>query len=96
MEQSIEKVVILNIHGQILKAATSASKEISMPIGEMQKGIYMVQAKMTDGRRWTGRFVKQQGWFFRLLKQKNIYVDGRKMLYVVISLTDDGITWPNH
>ena len=37
----------------------SASKEISMSIGEMQKGIYMVQAKMTDGRRWTGRFVKQ-------------------------------------
>jgi hypothetical protein len=58
-EQSIEKVVILNIHGQILKAATSASKEISMPIGEMQKGIYILQAKMTDGRRWTGRFVKQ-------------------------------------
>ena len=58
-EQSIEKVEILNIHGQILKAATSASKEISMSIGEMQKGIYMVQAKMTDGRRWTGRFVKQ-------------------------------------
>jgi hypothetical protein len=58
-EQSIEKVEILNIHGQILKAATSASKEISMPIGEMQKGIYIVQAKMTDGRRWTGRFVKQ-------------------------------------
>jgi CubicO group peptidase (beta-lactamase class C family) len=58
-EQSIEKVEILNIHGQILKAASSASKEISMPIGEMQKGIYIVQAKMTDGRRWTGRFVKQ-------------------------------------
>ena len=58
-EQSIEKVEILNIHGQILKAVTSASKEISMSIGEMQKGIYMVQAKMTDGRRWTGRFVKQ-------------------------------------
>jgi hypothetical protein len=37
----------------------SASKEISMSIGEMQKGIYIVQAKMTDGRRWTGRFVKQ-------------------------------------
>jgi hypothetical protein len=58
-EQSIEKVEILNIHGQILKAATSSSKEISIPIGEMQKGIYIVQAKMTDGRRWTGRFVKQ-------------------------------------
>ena len=58
-EQSIEKVEILNIHGQILKAATSSSKEISMPIGEMQKGIYIVKAKMTDGRRWTGRFVKQ-------------------------------------
>jgi len=58
-EQSIEKVEILNIHGQILKAATSASKEISMSIGEMQKGFYIVQAKMTDGRRWTGRFVKQ-------------------------------------
>jgi hypothetical protein len=52
-------VEILNIHGQILKAATSASKEISMSIGEMQKGFYIVQAKMTDGRRWTGRFVKQ-------------------------------------
>ena len=37
----------------------SASKEIRMSIGEMQKGIYIVQAKMTDGRRWTGRFVKQ-------------------------------------
>ena len=58
-EQSIEKVEILNIHGQKLKAVTSASKEISIPIGEMQKGIYIVQAKMTDGRRWTGRFVKQ-------------------------------------
>jgi hypothetical protein len=30
-----------------------------MPIGEMQKGIYIVQAKMTDGRRWIGKFVKQ-------------------------------------
>jgi hypothetical protein len=58
-EQSIEKVEILNIHGQKLKAVTSSSKEISIPIGEMQKGIYIVQAKMTDGRRWTGRFVKQ-------------------------------------
>ncbi len=37
----------------------SSSKEISIPIGEMQKGIYIVRAKMTDGRRWTGRFVKQ-------------------------------------
>jgi hypothetical protein len=37
----------------------SSSKEISIPNGEMQKGIYIVQAKMTDGRRWTGRFVKQ-------------------------------------
>ena len=55
----LKKVVILNIHGQILKAVTSASKEISMSIGEMQKGFYIVQAKMTDGRRWTGRFVKQ-------------------------------------
>jgi hypothetical protein len=36
----------------------SSSKEISIPIGEMQKGIYIVQAKMTDGREWTVKFVK--------------------------------------
>ncbi len=36
----------------------SSSKEISIPIGEMQKGIYIVQAKMTNGREWTVKFVK--------------------------------------
>jgi hypothetical protein len=30
-----------------------------MSIEEMQKGIYFLQAKMTDGRRWIGKFVKQ-------------------------------------
>jgi hypothetical protein len=58
-DQSIEKVEILNVQGQKLKSVVISSKEISMPIGEMQKGIYIVQAKMTDGRRWIGKFVKQ-------------------------------------
>ena len=57
-DQSIEKVEILNVQGQKLKAAVISSKEISMSIEEMQKGIYFVQAKMTDGRRWLGKFVK--------------------------------------
>jgi CubicO group peptidase (beta-lactamase class C family) len=58
-DQSIGKVEILNVQGQKLKAAVISSKEISMSIEEMQKGIYIVQAKMTDGRRWIGKFVKQ-------------------------------------
>ncbi len=58
-DQSIEKVEILNVQGQKLKSVVISSKEISMPIGEMQKGIYFLQAKMTDGRRWIGKFVKQ-------------------------------------
>jgi CubicO group peptidase (beta-lactamase class C family) len=57
-EEFIEKVEILNVQGQKLKSVVISSKEISMPIGEMQKGIYFLQAKMTDGRRWIGKFVK--------------------------------------
>jgi CubicO group peptidase (beta-lactamase class C family) len=57
-EEFIEKVEILNVQGQKLKSAVISSKEISMSIGEMQKGIYFLQAKMTDGRRWIGKFVK--------------------------------------
>ena len=58
-DQSIEKVEIFTVQGQKIKSSTLQAKEISISVGEMQKGIYMVQAKMTDGRRWTGRFVKQ-------------------------------------
>jgi hypothetical protein len=36
----------------------SSSKEISIPISKMQKGIYIVRAKMTNGREWTVKFVK--------------------------------------
>lgn len=58
-EKSIETVEILNIQGQKLKAAVFSTKEVSMPVGEMQKGIYILQAKMIDGSRWIGKFIKQ-------------------------------------
>ncbi len=58
-EKSIETVEILNIQGQKLKAAVFSTKEVRMPVGEMQKGIYILQAKMIDGSRWIGKFIKQ-------------------------------------
>ncbi|MFM7091275.1 MAG: T9SS type A sorting domain-containing protein, partial [Bacteroidota bacterium] len=58
-DQSIEKVEIFTVQGQKIKSSILQAKEISISVGEMQKGIYIVQTKMTDGRRWTGRFVKQ-------------------------------------
>ena len=57
-EQSIEKIEILNFQGQKLKAQPISSKEISKFIGKMQKDIYIEWAKMTDGRKWTVKFVK--------------------------------------
>lgn len=58
-EKSIETVEILNIQGQKLKAAVFSTKEVSMPVGEMQKSIYILQVKMIDGSRWIGKFIKQ-------------------------------------
>lgn len=58
-EKSIETVEILNIQGQKLKAAVFSTKEVRMPVGEMQKGIYILQAKMIDGSRWIGKFIRQ-------------------------------------
>jgi CubicO group peptidase (beta-lactamase class C family) len=58
-EKVIGNVEIHNIQGQILKSSVFSAKEISMPVGEMQKGIYILRAKMTDGSRWIGKFVKQ-------------------------------------
>jgi hypothetical protein len=58
-DQSFEKVVIFSVQGQKIKSSTMPGKEICLSVGEMEHGIYMIEAIMTNGRRWTGRFVKQ-------------------------------------
>jgi hypothetical protein len=58
-DQSFEKVVIFSVQGQKIKSSTMPGKEICLSVGEMEHGIYMIEAIMTNGRRWRGRFVKQ-------------------------------------
>jgi hypothetical protein len=52
-------VVIFSVQGQKIKSSTMPGKEICLSVGEMEHGIYMIEAIMTNGRRWRGRFVKQ-------------------------------------
>jgi len=56
--EAISKVEIFNLQGHIIKSVRGWGNDLSIPVGDLPKGLFPIRVEFKDNAFWNGKFMK--------------------------------------